>query len=29
MVSRARDWFRQALRDLKHARRSLEFGDYE
>ncbi|CCC81944.1 HEPN domain-containing protein [Thermoproteus tenax] len=29
MVSRARDWFRQALRDLEHARRSLEFGDYE
>lgn len=29
MVSRASDWLRQALRDLDHARRSLEFGDYE
>ena len=29
MVSRARDWLRQALRDLEHARRSLEMGDYE
>jgi len=29
MVSRASDWFRQALRDLEHAIRSLEQGDYE
>ena len=29
MVSRARDWMRQALRDLAHAERSLEMGDYE
>ena len=29
MVSRAMDWLRQALRDLEHARRSLELGDYE
>ena len=29
MVSRARDWLRQALRDLEHAKRSLEAGDYE
>ena len=29
MVSRARDWLRQALRDLEHARRSMEFGDFE
>jgi HEPN domain-containing protein len=29
MVSRASDWFRQALRDLEHAMRSLEQGDYE
>jgi len=29
VVSRARDWLRQALRDLEHARRSLEMGDYE
>ena len=29
MVSRATDWLRQALRDLEHARRSVEFGDYE
>ena len=29
MVSRAKDWLRQALRDLEHARRSMEFGDFE
>ncbi len=29
MVSRANDWLRQAIRDLEHARRSMEFGDYE
>jgi len=29
VVSRATDWLRQALRDLEHARRSVEFGDYE
>ena len=29
MVSRARDWLRQALRDLEHAKRSAELGDYE
>jgi len=29
VVSRARDWMRQALRDLAHAERSLEMGDYE
>ncbi len=29
MVSRAWDWFRQALKDLRHARISLENGDYE
>jgi len=29
MVSRSADWLRQALRDLEHAQRSLEAGDYE
>ncbi len=29
MVSRAGDWLRQATRDLEHARRSVELGDYE
>jgi len=29
MVSRANDWLRQAIRDLEHAKRSIEFGDYE
>jgi len=29
LVSRTQDWLRQAERDLLHARRSLEFGDYE
>jgi HEPN domain-containing protein len=29
LVSRAKDWMRQALRDLQHAELSLEFGSYE
>ena len=29
MVSRARDWLRQAVRDLQHAKRSADMGDYE
>ena len=29
MVSRAKDWMKQALRDLSHAEHSLEIGDYE
>lgn len=29
MASRHEDWFRQAKRDLQHARRSVEVGDYE
>ncbi|MHA1617460.1 MAG: HEPN domain-containing protein [Candidatus Njordarchaeales archaeon] len=29
MVSRAEDWLRQALKDLNHAKRSIEIGDYE
>ncbi len=29
MVSRASDWLRQALKDLEHAERSVELGDYE
>lgn len=29
MVSRAKDWLRQAVKDLEHAKRSLKFGDYE
>ncbi len=29
MVSRANDWLKQALRDLEHAKRSLELGYYE
>mgnify|MGYP000359585414 CR=1 FL=1 len=29
MVCRAGDWFRQALKDFEHARRSLEMGDFE
>jgi len=29
VVSRAADWLRQALRDLEHAKRSVELGDYE
>ena len=29
MVARAKDWMRQAEKDLSHARRDLEGGDYE
>ena len=29
MLARYDDWFRQARRDLEHAERSLESGDYE
>ncbi|MEM0348267.1 MAG: HEPN domain-containing protein [Zestosphaera sp.] len=29
MVSRASDWLRQALKDLEHAKKSFEVGDYE
>jgi len=29
MVMRVRDWMRQAEKDLGHARRSLDGGDYE
>lgn len=29
MAERHADWFRQAKRDLEHAERSLEAGDYE
>ena len=29
MSSRARDWFRQAEADLRHARHSQRDGDYE
>ena len=29
MPSRHRDWFRQAKKDLEHAKHSLEYGDYE
>jgi HEPN domain-containing protein len=29
MSSRAHDWFRQAERDLGHARRSADIGDHE
>lgn len=29
VVSRATDWLNQALRDLKHAEKSVEMGDYE
>ncbi|MEM3019574.1 MAG: HEPN domain-containing protein [Candidatus Bathyarchaeia archaeon] len=29
MVSRARDWLKQSLKDYGHAKRSLEMGDYE
>jgi len=29
MVSRASDWLRQALRDLEHAKKSIDLGDYE
>ena len=29
MVSRASDWLRQALKDLEHAKKSVDMGDYE
>jgi len=29
LASRALDWLRQALKDLEHAKKSLELGDYE
>ncbi len=29
MVSRALDWLRQALKDLEHAKKSIDLGDYE
>ena len=29
MVSRVNDWLKQALKDLEHAKKSLEFNDYE
>ena len=29
MVSRSGDWMRQAVKDLEHAKRSAEQGDYE
>ncbi|MCS7365862.1 MAG: HEPN domain-containing protein [archaeon GB-1867-035] len=29
MVSRADDWFRQAVKDLNHAKKSIELKDYE
>ncbi len=29
MSNRAKDWFNQAVEDLKHAKLSLEHGDYE
>ena len=29
LVSRALDWFRQALKDLEHAKKSLDMGHYE
>jgi len=29
LVSRARDWLKQALKDLEHAKKSIELGDYE
>ncbi len=29
MVSRASDWLRQALKDLEHAKRSIELRDFE
>jgi HEPN domain-containing protein len=29
MVSRSKDWMKQALKDLSHARLSLENGDFE
>ncbi|MEM3476468.1 MAG: HEPN domain-containing protein [Candidatus Bathyarchaeia archaeon] len=29
MVSRVNDWLKQALKDLEHAKKSLELNDYE
>jgi len=29
MVSRASDWIRQAVRDLEHAKRSIEIRHFE
>lgn len=29
MVSRATDWLKQASKDLEHAKRSIDLGDYE
>jgi len=29
MVSRPSDWFKQALKDLNHAKKSLKLGDYK
>jgi len=29
LVMRTRDWFRQAEKDLQHAKRSMESGDFE
>jgi len=29
LASRAFDWFRQAIKDLEHAKKSLTMGDYE
>ncbi|MBC7130081.1 HEPN domain-containing protein [Candidatus Bathyarchaeota archaeon] len=29
MVSRAKDWLRQAIKDYEHAKKSIELGDYE
>jgi len=29
LVSRADDWFRQAVKDLNHAKKSIELKDYE
>ncbi|MCC6016116.1 MAG: HEPN domain-containing protein [Desulfurococcaceae archaeon] len=29
MVSRPSDWFKQALKDLNHAEKSLKLGDYK
>ena len=29
VVSRAEDWFRQAMKDLEHAKKSIKWGDFE
>jgi len=29
LVSREKDWLRQALKDLEHAKKSIEMGDFE